>query len=118
MSGTEVVVEESAMKWDLQQDCIDCAAHAFKHLRLNDQTAIAQFIKQELDEKYGARWHCIVGHSYAAFVGHDSEYFIYFRIDNLYFTIWRIDTEYEEIQVPVAALIASQEAKRNAAPDY
>lgn len=118
MAGTEVVVEESAMKRDLQQDCVDCAAHALVDLHLIDQTAIAQFIKKELDEKYGTRWHCVVGHSYAAFVGHDSEFFIYFRINNLYFTIWRIDNEFEENHVSVAALFASQEAKRNAAPNY
>lgn len=118
MSGTQVVVEESAMSWDLQQDCVDCAAHALKNLQLNEQTALAQFIKKELDEKYGERWHCIVGHSFAAFVGHDTEYFIYFRIDNVYFCIWRIDTQYEEKQVPVAALLASQEDKRKAAPKY
>lgn len=118
MAGTEAIVEESAMKWDLQQDCIDCAAYAYKHLHLQDQTAIAQFIKKELDEKYGTRWHCIVGHSFAAFVGHDSEYFIYFRIDNLYFTIWRICKEYEDHHISIKALLASQEEKRMSAPNY
>lgn len=80
------------MSWDLQQDCVDCAAHALTELKLREQTAIAQFMKKELDSKYGGSWHVVVGHSYGTVVGHDDSYFAHFHIGDLHFTIWRMDT--------------------------
>lgn len=89
MSGTHVVIKESAMSVDMQQDCADCAAHALRTLKLNEQNSIAQFIKKELDAKYGGDWNCIVGHSFGTCVGHDTMYFIYFEVDGLYFNVWK-----------------------------
>ncbi|RNF04864.1 dynein light chain [Trypanosoma rangeli] len=96
MAGTIAVVKESAMSQELQQDCVDCAAYALRELGLHEQTAIAQFIKRELDSKYGSRFHCIVGRSFGSYVGHDGQYFIYFLIGDCAFLIWRTVDTFEE----------------------
>ncbi|CCW64690.1 unnamed protein product [Phytomonas sp. EM1] len=93
MVDTSIVVKESAMPWDLQQDCVDCVAHAFCELRIQEQSQIAKFVKSELDSKYGANWHCVVGRSFGALVGHDGEHYVYLQIGDVYVLIWRMDTE-------------------------
>lgn len=118
MAGKEIIIKDSAMSWDIQQDCVDCAAHAFYVQKLRDQTAIAQYIKRELDLKYGHRWHCIVGHSYGALVGHDLEYSLYMQIEDFYILLWRVNTDYEEKKVSLAILSSTQQAKREALPSY
>lgn len=118
MDEAEATVKQSDMSWDLQQDCVDCAAHALNVLKLRDQTAIAQFIKKEMDIKYGIRWHCIVGHSFAVYAGHEADGFVYFQMGNLYFAIWRIRKDYESIEVSVSDLKMSQAKKRAAMPNY
>ncbi|KAG8343348.1 putative Dynein light chain type 1 [Trypanosoma vivax] len=103
MAGTAAVVKDSVMSRELQQDCVDCAAHALNVMNLREQTAIAQFIVRELDSKYGSRFHCIVGRSFGSYVGHDGQYFIYFFIGDCAFLIWRtVDTFQERVfYVPV-----------------
>lgn len=95
MSGTKVTIKESAMPNDMQQDCADCAAYALLTLKLSEQNGIAQFMKKELDVKYGGDWHCIVGHSFGTCVGHDTTHFLYFEIDSLYFNVWKTETSNE-----------------------
>lgn len=119
MAGTEVIIKESAMSWDLQQDCVDCAAHALNVLGLTDQTAIAQFIKTELDVKHGYRWHCIVGHDFGSLVGHEGREFLYMQMNgNLFLVMWRVEKMLEDRAVPVKTLMATQQAKRDAEPPY
>lgn len=119
MAGTEAVIKESAMAWDRQQDCVDCVSHALHVLHLTDQSAIAQFIKTELDAKYGHRWHCIVGHDFGSFVGHTGKDFVYMQVNkDLFIMIWRMEKLFEENAISVNTLVASQQAKRDAEPDY
>ncbi|XP_050340374.1 dynein light chain 2, cytoplasmic-like [Bactrocera neohumeralis] len=119
MAGTEVVIKESAMAWDQQQDCVDCAAHALNVLKLDDQSAIAQFIKTELDAKYGHRWHCVVGHDFGSLVGHEGKDFLYMCLNStLFIMVWRVEKQYEEKAVSVNTLLATQQVKRDAAPAY
>ncbi|XQJ26596.1 dynein light chain, putative [Leishmania guyanensis] len=101
MSGTKVLIKESAMPVDMQQDCADCAAHALFTLKLHEQTELAQFIKKELDIKYGGQWHCIVGHSFGSCVGHDEAFFVYFEINSIFFSMWRMNKTLEAKQVSI-----------------
>ncbi|CCW71904.1 unnamed protein product [Phytomonas sp. Hart1] len=101
MVNATIIVKESAMSWDLQQDCVDCVAHAFYNLRIREQNQIAKFVKCELDSKYGESWYCIVGHSFGALVGHDGEYYVYLQVENVYVLIWRMDMECESKLVPL-----------------
>ncbi len=87
MAGTEVVVKISAMHRDIEQDCVDCAAFALT--KLNEQKAIAQWIKRELDKKYGHTWHVIVGRHFGSFVSHDDKNYLYFFISDLGFLVWK-----------------------------
>ncbi|KPA82847.1 putative Dynein light chain [Leptomonas pyrrhocoris] len=107
MSGTKVVMKESTMPVDMQQDCADCASHALVTLKLREQNSIAQFVKKELDVKYGGDWHCIVGHSFGTCVGHDTTYFLYFEIDGLYFNVWKMETATAVKQSDAAAVAAA-----------
>jgi dynein light chain LC8-type len=87
MAGTAAVVKVSAMAADQEQDCVDCAAEALN--RFKEQRAIAQWMKKELDSKYGAVWHVIVGHSFGSYVSHDNMNFVYFFIGDVGFLVWR-----------------------------
>lgn len=118
MAGVEAVIHDSAMAWDLQQDCVDCAAYALHELHITDQNKIAEFIKTEMDSKYGLLWYCICGHSFGSLVGHDEGNCIYFSIDNIFFLIWRMDQSYESKVVDVDELLAAQKKKREAVKVY
>lgn len=87
MTGAVAVVKLSAMRPDIEQDCVDCAAEALT--RFTEQRAIAQWMKRELDSKYGAVWHVIVGHSFGSYVGHEDTSFVYYFIGDVGFLVWR-----------------------------
>ena len=89
MTGTFATVKISALSPDIEQDCIDCAAHALHELKLTEQRSLAQFIKRELDRKYGCVWHCVVGRHFGSYVTHDEQNFVYFFIGDCGFLIWR-----------------------------
>lgn len=89
MAGTAAVVKISAMHPDIEQDCVDCASHALHVLKLDEQKAVAQWIKREMDQKYGFVWHVIVGRQFGSFVAHDDKSFIYFFLGDVGFLMWR-----------------------------
>ena len=87
MAGTKAIIKLSVMQRDVEQDCVDCAAEALS--RYTEQRAIAQWMKRQLDGKYGAVWHVIVGHHFGSYVSHDDKSFIYFFVGDVAFLIWR-----------------------------
>ena len=89
MAGTTAVIKVSAMHADIEQDCVDCAAQALSTLQ--EQKALAQWIKRELDQKYGAVWHVICGRQFGSYVSHHERSFVYFFIGDLGFLIWRTE---------------------------
>lgn len=89
-SGTIVggaVVSISDMHDDLQQDVVDCAVHALR--QFSEQKAVAQFVKRELDAKYGLQWHVIVGRDFGSYVAHEPGDFSYFFAGDFAFLVWR-----------------------------
>ncbi|XP_068660552.1 uncharacterized protein [Aristolochia californica] len=75
----KVTVKSADMKEDMQKKAIDCALAAVeKH---NVEKDIAEYIKKEFDEKYGATWHCIVGRNFGSYVTHETDHFVYFYLD-------------------------------------
>ena len=108
MTGTRAIIKISAMSPDLEQDCVSCAAYALKEKNLVEQRSIAQFIKRELDRKYGFVWHVIVGRSFGSYVAHDEQNFCYFFIGDCAFLIWRTESKPSKI-VDVAALRATRQ---------
>jgi dynein light chain LC8-type len=87
MAGTAATVKASAMAADIEQDCVDCAAEALS--RFAEQRAVAQWMKRQLDAKYGAVWHVIVGRHFGSYVSHDDKSFLYFFVGDVAFLIWR-----------------------------
>ncbi|CAD2217571.1 dynein light chain LC8-type [Angomonas deanei] len=141
MPHDTAVIHDSAMGWDMQQDCVDCAVYALATLpkkvvphdpqrpvhggttidysiSLPDQNTIAKFMKNELDSKYGPCWHVVVGHSYGSLVGHVEDHCIYFSIEDIFFLLWRMDKDYESVGVDVRELQLSQQVKRDAMKQY
>lgn len=118
MSGTKAVVKISAMKPDIEQDCVDAAAHALLERKLVEQRAIAQFIKRELDSKYGTTWHVIVGRSFGSYVSHDDQNFVYFFIGDCGFLIWRTESRPNKIVDVSNVLAASKKKKEIAAENF
>jgi dynein light chain LC8-type len=95
--GTEAVIKISAVSPDVEQDCVDCASYALFEKKLTEQTAIAQFIKRELDRKYGSVWHVIVGRDFASYVSHDDRNFLYFFVGTCGFLLWRTNSHPSKI---------------------
>ena len=85
--GAEATVKLSCMNRDVEQDCVDCAAEALT--RFPEQRAVAQWMKKELDRKYGTVWHVIVGRHFASYVGHHDTSMVYFFIADVWFLLWR-----------------------------
>ena len=61
-------------------------------MQLTEQKAIAQFIKREMDKKYGPGWYCIVGRHFGSYVSHDDKSFVYFFIGDCGFLVWRTES--------------------------
>jgi len=98
MTGTEAVIKISAMHPDMEQDAVDCAAHAYR--TYDDQKAIAQFIKREFDKKHNPLWHVIVGKHFGSFVSHDVKDHVYFFIEDVGFLIWRSPRDGKVFTIP------------------
>ena len=87
MAGTKAVIKLSVLQRDVEQDVVDCAAEALT--RFEEQRSVAQFMKRELDRKYGNTWHVIVGHAFGSFVTHEERSHLYFFIRDVGFLVWR-----------------------------
>eukprot|EP01060_Flectonema_neradi_P032261 TRINITY_DN5098_c6_g1_i1.p1 TRINITY_DN5098_c6_g1~~TRINITY_DN5098_c6_g1_i1.p1 ORF type:complete len:109 (+),score=24.23 TRINITY_DN5098_c6_g1_i1:44-370(+) len=91
MTGVKATVRLTDMKYEMQQDVIDCAAHALQNFK--EQKSIAQYIKKEFDAKYNSKWHVVVGRDFGSYVTHEVKDFTYFFIDELAFLVWRTQVE-------------------------
>lgn len=94
MAGAAAVVKVSAMHADIEQDCVDCASYALHVLKLDEQKAVAQWIKRELDQKYGHLWHVVVGRQFGSFIAHDDRSMVYFFIGDVGFLMWRTESQH------------------------
>ena len=72
---------------DTEQDIINCASEGIR--RYGEETAIAQWMKRELDRKHGPVWHVVVGHEFGSYVSHNDTQVIFFFIESLGFLVWR-----------------------------
>jgi dynein light chain LC8-type len=51
---------------------------------------IADNVKEKFDEEFLPSWQCIVGKDFAVSFSHESENFLFFAIDNMYFLLFKI----------------------------
>ena len=64
---------------------------AFEALnKYNIEKDIAAYIKSKFDDEFYPCWQCIVGKDFSVSLTHDSRNFIFFAIEKLYITIFRI----------------------------
>ena len=71
----------------MKQDVVECATRAFT--RYNSTRDIAQYIKKEFDNKYNRYWQCIVGEQFSFYVHHQTNRYIYFKIDQYYIVLFK-----------------------------
>jgi dynein light chain LC8-type len=50
---------------------------------------IATDMKKFFDQKYGPTWHCIVGKGFGCSVCYDTQFLLFFRMDQLYMLLFK-----------------------------
>ncbi|KAI1725857.1 dynein light chain type 1 domain-containing protein [Ditylenchus destructor] len=82
-----IVIHESEMGKRMQKDVFECIAKAMKkHSDVND---IAEYVKNQMDEKYRPTWQCVVGTSFGYHVDHDDGRFILLDVGQLQILLYR-----------------------------
>ena len=72
---------------DMQRKAVELALNALERFKL--ERDMAQFLKEEFDERFQPTWHCIVGRHFGSFVTHEGLGFIYFYIDKTAILLFR-----------------------------
>jgi len=80
-------IKSADMIQEMQDEIIEITQQAMNTNTI--ERDIAQKIKGDLDNKYGAYWHVIVGKSFGSYVSHETKCFLYFSIDLLSILIFR-----------------------------
>ncbi|KAK0403644.1 hypothetical protein QR680_017048 [Steinernema hermaphroditum] len=53
----------------------------FLRERGKDEKELAKYLKQQFDQKFGTKWHCVVGASFGSHVTHHSDDFLFFIVE-------------------------------------
>lgn len=86
------VVEFSSMSNEMRDMCIEKAKDAmdsFKDANISYYKKLAKKIKTDLEIDKNETWNCIVGTDFGAFISFEKAYLVYFRLNELYFMIFR-----------------------------
>ncbi len=81
----EPVILKSDMSDKIQKIVLECAQRAINEFDREDRSSIAQYIKNEFDEKFGNYWACFVGHKFGSFFSFAEGTVISFYIGDLLF---------------------------------
>ena len=68
----------SDMLPEMVEDVVQLTKEGIK--QYNVERECAQYIKKEMDKKYGTTWHVIIGKEYGAYVSHESKGFVHFQL--------------------------------------
>eukprot|EP01053_Blabericola_migrator_P003246 Blabericola_migrator_1__3245@NODE_1956_length_3501_cov_965_186954_g1247_i0_p5_GENE_NODE_1956_length_3501_cov_965_186954_g1247_i0NODE_1956_length_3501_cov_965_186954_g1247_i0_p5_ORF_typecomplete_len130_score25_90Dynein_light/PF01221_18/1_1e26MCR_D/PF02505_14/1_3OAD_gamma/PF04277_13/0_31_NODE_1956_length_3501_cov_965_186954_g1247_i030033392 len=60
------------------QAAIEAACHAVSTYKT--QLEVAEYIKTQFDEKFGPKWHCVVGRHFASHVSYEPHHYVYLKI--------------------------------------
>eukprot|EP01054_Gregarina_sp_Poly1_P011159 Gregarina_sp_Poly_1__11158@NODE_908_length_5757_cov_78_501406_g647_i0_p6_GENE_NODE_908_length_5757_cov_78_501406_g647_i0NODE_908_length_5757_cov_78_501406_g647_i0_p6_ORF_typecomplete_len112_score10_78Dynein_light/PF01221_18/3_3e26_NODE_908_length_5757_cov_78_501406_g647_i0196531 len=41
---------------------------------------VAEYIKQKFDERFGPKWHCVVGRHFASHVSYEPNHYVYLKV--------------------------------------
>ena len=84
---TPVDVRECNLSNRVKEQVIDFARTAFEQSSV--ATAIAKYVKTQLDKEFEPTWHVIVGRDFAMAVSHVSEGLMYFYVGNIAFLVFK-----------------------------
>ncbi|CAG9318016.1 unnamed protein product [Blepharisma stoltei] len=77
-------IKTTDMTEEEQQDAVFYTSQAVE--LFNTEREIANYIKQNLENKYKPNWHCIVGRNFSIYLPNDLSHFIYFYFGQI--AIW------------------------------
>ena len=86
------VIEFCTMTHDMRDSCIMKTKEAMKVVgdsNLNYYKKLAKKIKLDLEADKNETWNVIVGTDYGAFIAFEKAHMVYFRLNELYFLIFR-----------------------------
>jgi hypothetical protein len=88
----KVIVEFCSMSQETKDICISKTKEAMRYIgdgNLNYFKKLAKKIKHDLEQDKDETWNVIVGTDYGAYLAFEKAYLIYFRLNELYFLIFR-----------------------------
>lgn len=86
-SAASAEVKVAQMPEEMQEQAFKYAREALvKHSIEKD---VAQFVKMKFDEEHKGTWHCIVGRNFGCSITHDTEFLVFFTIDQMNFLLFK-----------------------------
>jgi hypothetical protein len=89
------VIEFSTMNQEMKESCIGKAKEAMRIVgdtKMNYYKKLAKTIKMDLETDRNETWNVVVGTDYGAYLAFEKAFLIYFRLNELYFLIFRFGT--------------------------
>ena len=86
------VIEFSTMNNESKEMCISKAKDAMRAVgdsNINYYKKLAKKLKLDLEAEKNETWNVVVGSDYGAYLAFEKAYLIYFRLNELYFLIFR-----------------------------
>lgn len=86
------VIEFSTMNQEMKEMCISKAKEAIRTVtdsNISYYKKLAKKIKLDLEAEKNETWNCIVGTDFGAYLAFEKAYLIYFRLNEMYFLIFR-----------------------------
>mmetsp|Transcript_21026 Transcript_21026/g.59700 ORF Transcript_21026/g.59700 Transcript_21026/m.59700 type:complete len:88 (+) Transcript_21026:60-323(+) len=77
----KAVVKIHEMEAEMLEFAINQTTFAIE--RYNSEREIATHMKKELEDTYGATWHCLVGRHFASYVTHEKSCYAYYYVGQM-----------------------------------
>ncbi len=84
---------QSDMPDAMQAEIIEIAGQVSIKFDVDKQGSFAaESIKTELDKKFQPHWHVVIGNGFGAYVIHESQRFLYFKLRGRFYMIYKAGT--------------------------
>lgn len=87
MSEGKILIKQTNMSEDMQQDAVDSVTQAMEKHKVPME--IAAFVKKDFDKKYNPTWHCIVGKNFGSYVNYETQGLIYLFVGQVAILLYR-----------------------------
>lgn len=95
-SSSYIEIIESGASGEIEQYAIEMSSQAMREFCDYQMDAMAAFVRDQFDQKYGQHWNCIVGEVIDNdSVWRESEQFVYLRNGQFKFAIYKSAEGYE-----------------------